>query len=192
MIICYFGDSLTLGYGDPSGLGWPGRVSGALCTQGLDVTSYNLGVRKDASVLMQERWRSEAALRRMEGQDFKLVFSFGAADVINAVPADDTVAAAEAMLSEARAMGDVILVGPTPVLDESKREGIAALSARLEDVCRRLNVPFIPVAETMADSSVYMQALEDGDTVHPAPLGYATLAEHIFTTNQARTFFGLE
>lgn len=192
MIICYFGDSITLGYGDEAGLGWAGRVSSGLREAGKDVTSYNLGVRKDTSVQLQHRWKSEAMVRRMPDTEFKLVFSFGVADVANKASTEESLAAGVSILTQAKAMGDVLVVGPTPINDRDKREEITTLSRMLEGLCKRLDIPFVPTVDSMHRSFVYGQALNDGDGVHPAASGYADLADHILKTNTAREFFGLE
>lgn len=192
MVICYFGDSLTLGFGDESGLGWPGRLSNALVEKGVQVTSYNLGVRKDTSMQMQHRWRNEAMLRRLPDTDFKLVFSFGVADVANKVAAEQSLAAGVAMLTQAKAMGDVLVVGPTPVNDRGVREEVTTLSRMLAGLCKRVDIPFIPTIDAMHRSFVYGTSLNDGDGVHPTAAGYAELAEHILKFNTAREFFGLE
>ncbi len=191
MVICYFGDSLTLGYGDDAGLGWSGRLSRALRKKGLDVTSYNLGIRKETSVQLQHRWKAEAMLRQIPGQPFKLVFSFGVADVANDIPSEQSLAAGDAILSQAKIMGDVLVVGPAPVNDQSKREEIATLSRRISGLCKRLDIAFFPTADAMYRSVVYKTALNDGDGVHPVASGYADMAEHILQLGSAREFFGL-
>lgn len=192
MIICYFGDSLTLGFGDEAGLGWPGRVSNSLMEKGKQVTSYNLGVRKDTSMQMQYRWQNEAKQRLLPGNEFKLVFSFGVADIANGVPGEQTLAAGVAMLTQAKAMGDVMVVGPTPINDEAKRAEITMMSRMLAGLCKRVDIPFIPTIDAMHRSFVYGQALNDGDGVHPTASGYADLADHILKFSTAREFFGLE
>ncbi|MGL1861710.1 MAG: GDSL-type esterase/lipase family protein [Pseudodesulfovibrio sp.] len=192
MIICYFGDSITLGFGDEAGLGWPGRINNALREKGQDVTSYNLGMRKDSGMQLQHRWKSEAMIRRMPDTPFKLVFSFGVADVFSGVPVEQSLAAGVAILTQAKAVGDVLMVGPTPVNDKDKREEITALSRMLEGLCKRVDIPFVPTIDSMHRSFVYGQALNDGDGVHPTASGYADLADHILKSNTAREFFGLE
>ncbi|QGY40176.1 G-D-S-L family lipolytic protein [Pseudodesulfovibrio cashew] len=192
MIICYFGDSLTLGYGDPSGLGWPGRVSGKLASLGVDVTSYNLGVRQDATTRMAKRWKAEAEPRRMPSREYKLVFSFGVADQSNKVAPADSLAAAEAMLTEAMDMGEVLLVGPPPVSNPETTRRIGTLSEQFAGLCERLGLPYVPVIDAMLAHPVYGKALEDGDGAHPSALGYAVLAECILESEPARDFFGLE
>lgn len=192
MILCYFGDSITTGYGDPSGLGWAGRISGKLAAMDMDVTHYNLGVRKNSSPIIAKRWKAEAEMRRIEGQDFKQIFSFGTADVLNDVTTEESLAAAESILSEAKALGDVLFVGPTPVSDEASSEKIAALSKEFENLCEKLGVRYIPLVDGLMVSPVYGQALKDGDNIHPSLMGYAALAQYILQSKTARDFFGFE
>src|SRR5262245_46811519 len=77
MRICFIGDSLVAGTGDPEYLGWAGRISAAARRRGHDVTCYNLGIRGNTSAQILARWRSEAEARFVEGQDCRLIFSFG-------------------------------------------------------------------------------------------------------------------
>jgi len=192
MVICYIGDSITLGIGDETGLGWPGRINESIMRAGHDLTAYNLGVRKDASVRIQHRWKTEAMLRRLPDVPFKLVFSFGVADITNDVSSEESLAAGVSMLSQAKTMGDVLVIGPTPVNDQTRREAVTTLSRMQAGLCKRLGIPFIPTIDAMHRSFVYGQALNDGDGYHPVASGYADLAEHILTFSTAREFFGLE
>ena len=192
MILCYIGDSLTLGFGDETALGWPGRITQALVEKGKEITSYNLGIRKDTSVRMQHRWRSEVMQRTLPDTPLKIVFSFGVADVCNDVGGEDSMTAGVSMLMQAKTMGEVLMVGPTPINDREKCEEITVLSRMFESMCKRLEVPFIPACEPMHSSFVYGQALNDGDGVHPTAAGYADLTEHILKNKTARKFFGLK
>ena len=192
MIICFIGDSLTLGFGDEAALGWPGRITQALAGEGKEITSYNLGVRKDTSVRMQHRWRTEIMQRKLPDTPLKIVFSFGVADVCNGVGGEESMTAGVSMLMQAKTMGDVLMVGPTPINDQGKREEITTLSRMFESMCKRLEIPFVPTCDPMHRSFVYGQALNDGDGVHPAAAGYADLADHILKNNEARKFFGLK
>jgi len=192
MILCFIGDSLTLGFGDEAGLGWPGRIANELLGKGMDITSYNLGVRKDSSVRMQHRWRPEAMLRKLPDVPFKLVFSFGVADIMNKTGGEESLAAGVSMVMQAKSLGDVMMIGPTPVNDTDKREEITTLSRMLASMCKRLETPFIPTMDAMHRSFVYGQSLNDGDGVHPTASGYADLADHILKNATARKFFGLK
>jgi len=56
MRICFVGDSMTNGTGDPEYLGWVGRVMRDERTRRAELTSYNLGVRRDRSDQIRARW----------------------------------------------------------------------------------------------------------------------------------------
>jgi lysophospholipase L1-like esterase len=53
-IFC-FGDSITLGYNDSAGLGWPGRLCQGLMQGDRPVAAYNLGVNGDTSLDIARR-----------------------------------------------------------------------------------------------------------------------------------------
>src|SRR5579864_3855917 len=80
MRVCFFGDSFVNGTGDDEGLGWVGRVVASARQAGLDLTAYNLGIRRDTSADVAARWLYEARLRLPAEHEGRLVFSFGAND----------------------------------------------------------------------------------------------------------------
>src|ERR1700678_3006296 len=80
MRICFFGDCFVNGTGDDDALGWPGRVIATLRRNGLDITHYNLGVRRDTSADIAGRWRPEAERRFQTDGPKRLTFSFGTND----------------------------------------------------------------------------------------------------------------
>ena len=115
MRICFFGDSIVNGTGDPDCLGWVGRVCAAARQGGVDLTSYNLGIRRDASADILGRWRREAELRLPAEHPRRLVFSFGVNDCIQEngacrVPGAQTISNARAILGTAAAYAPTKLV----------------------------------------------------------------------------------
>ncbi|EGB16428.1 lipolytic protein G-D-S-L family [Pseudodesulfovibrio mercurii] len=192
MIAFFIGDSLTLGCGDASGLGWPGRIASAMMHAGHDLTWYNLGVRANTTTKIRERMRTEVTRRFLPGQDTRLILSFGVADIANDVPAALSYDNAEAILAEAMSIGPTLFIGPMPVGDPERTEHIVQLSLGFESVCDRLGVPHVPVIGFLRDSAAYTSALADYDNVHPAAKGYATLADYLLQTHAVRDFLGLE
>jgi lysophospholipase L1-like esterase len=192
MITFFIGDSLTLGCGDEDGLGWPGRLASAMMRGGQDLTWYNLGVRANTTIKIRDRWKDEVTRRFLPGQNTRLVFSFGVADVSNDVPAKTSFENAETILSGAKEVGPTLFIGPMPVADQEKNERIVQLSLGFESVCERLGVPHVPVAGFLRESNAYAMALEAYDNVHPAAEGYATLAEYLMQTHAVREFLGLD
>lgn len=192
MITFFIGDSLTLGCGDATGLGWPGRIATALMRGGQDLTWYNLGVRANTTIKILNRWRDEFALRFLPGQNTRLIFSFGVADIANDVPTQTSFDNAEAILSEAKGIGPTLFIGPTPVGDQDRTERITRLSMGFESLCDRLGVPCVPVIQSLKDSAPYASALAAYDNVHPAAGGYETLAELLLKSDTVRNFLDLE
>src|SRR5262245_18350002 len=123
MRICFFGDSFTAGVGDETGLGWVGRVLIAASRRGMDVTGYNLGVRRDTSLDIAARWRAEAGARLPDDQDGRLVFCFGANDCAtenktSRVPPNRAVAVVRTILAEAAGWKPTLMIGPLPIADD--------------------------------------------------------------------------
>src|ERR1044071_4238499 len=101
MRICFIGDSYVNGTGDDDCLGWTGRICAAARQRGCDITYYNLGVRRDTSGEIAERWEREARARLAPDQDGRLVFSFGVNDCVFVEPRQTRVPEA-ASLANAR------------------------------------------------------------------------------------------
>ena len=192
MATLFFGDSLTLGCGDETGLGWPGRIVAAIMRRERDLTWYNLGVRANTTTKLRDRWRQEADRRLLPGRDIRLIFSFGVADVSNDVPPQDSFDNAETILAEAKELAPTLFIGPMPVADPAKTGRITHLSEGFEAICARLAVPCVPVLGDLRDSAAYASALAANDNVHPAAGGYALLADLLLQTDTVRSFFGLE
>lgn len=184
MVICFFGDSLVAGTGDPACLGWAGRAVVPLLATGRTITHYNLGIRKDTSRKVAARWRSELAIRHMEGWETRLVFAFGTADAamnegrVN-VPVDETMANARAILGEAAKDYEVLYVGPPPVANEEHSRRNAELNSALGTVCAEVGVPYLDTYSRLVESVGYLDEVRANDGVHPRQVGYGMLAEMV-------------
>ncbi len=186
MRLCFIGDSFVNGTGDDTCLGWVGRICAAARQQGHDVTAYNLGVRRDTSTDIAARWRAEAAVRLPAGCDGRLVFSFGANDCCFGedgkirVPKTHSLANAQAILTAAKAVWPVLMIGPPPVRDNpSTDELIEILSAEFADLCAKLGVPYLEIFPALAACEAWQREAACGDGTHPDSKGYAALAELI-------------
>lgn len=179
--ILFFGDSHTVGVGDPSILGWVGRVVAASHAAGKPLTAYNLGVRGQTSKDVLERWRDEAGVRLSEIET-RVVFAVGANDTTAGddgvrCDADESVETLTALLSQAAAIGlPTMVVGPAPVGDERQMQRIAELSERFAKVCEEAGVPYVEVASILCGSEVWRREIAVSDEAHPASAGYEELA----------------
>lgn len=198
MRVCFFGDSFTTGVGDRDGLGWRGRLVVGALGAGLDLTAYDLGIRRDTSADIRRRWRQEAAARLPAGYAHRLAFSFGANDAADdgaggpRIALTETVANARAILSGAARLAPTIMIGPAPILDDAKADArIAVLEAALADVARQEAVPFLPVLTFAQRSAAWSDSAAAGDGAHPDGAGYAEMAHHISGWAPYRQWVGL-
>jgi len=181
--LLFFGDSLVLGVGDPTGLGWVGRVAAAAFAADMPVTSYNLGVRAETSVDVAARWRGEAQPRLLAGTATGLVLSFGANDTTvrageRRVTAERSQEALATILDEAATMAiPALVVGPAPVDDTEQNHRIEDLSVSFADVCTSRGTPFMSVFAPTLASPAWMAEISASDGAHPSSGGYDALAK---------------
>lgn len=147
----------------------------------LDLTAYDLGVRRDTSVDVQRRWRDEAARRLQHGERYGVVLAVGLNDGVAEggrprVDRDAGLAAMAGVLDDARAAAwPTLVVGPPPVADPVESARAAELSAGMAEVCGVRAVPFVDTTGLAADP-VWVQEVAAGDAYHPSTRGYARLA----------------
>jgi acyl-CoA thioesterase I len=164
--------------GDPEALGWTGRVTAAAWAEGLQLTPYVLGVRRQSSEDVVARMEAEA--RPRIAAETRLVLSFGANDATwedggPRVAPEASVAALRAALGIADRLAlPAFVVGPPPVADDAHADRIEALSARMRAACP---VPFVDVAGALRGSGPWIAEASAGDGAHPGAGGYAQLAE---------------
>jgi lysophospholipase L1-like esterase len=195
MRICFFGDSIVNGTGDPDCLGWVGRVCAAARQGGVDITSYNLGIRRDASADILGRWRREAELRLPAEHPRRLVFSFGVNDCIQEngacrVPGAQTISNARAILGTAAAYAPTLMIGPAPIAEAEVNARVQELIPALRAVCHALGVPFLDVFDRLEASSIWMREIAEGDGAHPGRHGYEALAALVNGWAEWRAWLG--
>lgn len=180
--VLVFGDSIVAGVGDPEGRGWVGRVVAESRAAGLPLTAYPLGVRRQTSIEVAERWRAEAQPRIVADADCRVVFAVGVNDMTIAEGAcrvEPAVSAATlaGMLDQAAELGlPALVVGPSPVCDPKHTARLKDLTERYRHECARRGVAFIGVLEALVASAIWLREAEAGDGAHPAAVGYDTLA----------------
>ena len=182
--VCFVGDSFVAGVGDPEHLGWTGRLCAASERAGRPVTRYVLGVRRQTTGEVAERWAAECR-PRLSGGDWesRLVLSTGVNDTteVDGAPRLDTqrsVAALELMLTDAAAAGwPVLVVGPPAVADDAQNQRIADLDERFARACADHGVPYVPVVAALSAAPAWRAEVAAGDGAHPGAAGYALLAD---------------
>jgi lysophospholipase L1-like esterase len=192
--ICFVGDSFVNGTGDPECLGWTGRVCAVACHQSYKVTYYNLGIRRETSADIRDRWQAEVERRLPETCDRRVVFSFGVNDTTvengrRRVEPRDSVENARQILTQAKRSLSVLMVGPAPVADAEQNQRIGDLSVQLAELCQELEVPFLEIAGPLQASSVWIPEAIANDGAHPRAAGYGELAELVRSWSAWRDWF---
>jgi acyl-CoA thioesterase I len=181
--VIFFGDSFVAGVGDDTGLGWVGRVVAGAFAAGVPLTAYNLGVRRETSADVLERWEAEARPRVSRDADCRVVFSFGANDatVENGSPrvsaADSVAGLSQAIAGAAQLALPVLVVGPPSANDDEQQNRIIRLSGSFAEVAEDRGVPYVDVAGPLRASPTWSREAEAGDGAHPGREGYALLAD---------------
>ncbi|AVT28810.1 G-D-S-L family lipolytic protein [Plantactinospora sp. BC1] len=176
--VCFVGDSFVLGVGDPRCLGWVGRLAARTCADGQPLTTYNLGVRRQTSDDILARWRAECLLRLRDGNDLRVVMSFGVNDTTEEngrprVTPERSAATLTRMLDQAAGQGwRVLVVGPPPVDDDAQNVRLASLDDAFARTCREAGVPYVAVQSSLRKSAVWTREVRTGDGAHPGSAGY--------------------
>ncbi len=179
--ICFVGDSLVQGVGDPDCLGWVGRVETKARQAGWNVTNYNLGIRGDTSRDILVRWAQECARRFPPDTHHYVVFSFGVNDTMMEEGArriflNESRENFQKILEPLRAQYSTAMIGPPPVSDPDQNRRIQELSQSFEELAQKLDVPFLSVFEPLQEDAIWMKEVNEDDGAHPGAGGYERLA----------------
>lgn len=181
--VCFVGDSFVAGVGDPGHLGWVGRLARGSARDGLPLTSYVLGVRRQTTAEVAARWAAECRVRLAGGEwESRVVLSTGVNDtteedgVPRLSPQRSVAALTDVLTGAAGAGWPVLVVGPPAVADAAQNDRIAALDDRFARACAGHGVPYVPVATALAAHPTWAAEVAAGDGAHPGAGGYAVLA----------------
>lgn len=178
--ICFVGDSLVNGTGDETALGWAGRLCAAAHARGIDVTYYNLGIRRDTSEDVLRRFELECSRRLPAACDGRVVLCCGVNDSVIEngsvrVPPEKSRANVRGILRGANRY-TALMLGPPPVGEDEQNERIMALSQAFAREAEILGVPYIDLFSALASDAAYRREVSDNDGAHPRSGGYAKLA----------------
>jgi lysophospholipase L1-like esterase len=180
--ICFVGDSFVNGTGDPECLGWTGRVCAGANQKGYDITYYNLGVRGETTEALKERWLEEVTYRLQPEYNGRVVFSFGINDTTmeagkTRVSFLNSILNARQILSQAKQLYPVLMVGPPPMLDNDQNVRISELSEYYARTCNSLDIPYLNIFPILKQSAVWFDEVGAYDKAHPRAQGYTILAD---------------
>lgn len=172
--VCVFGDSFVAGVGDPKALGWVGRVAARTPrATGVDLTMYQLGVRRQTTEEVVLRIPMESAPRFVDGDEHRIVISTGVNDADREVDPARTVGALQFGLAALDV--PALVVGPPPVGDEELQARIGELDAGFAELCRNQNATYISTYKPLVHRRTWQNARAD-DGIHPNQSGYGILA----------------
>lgn len=192
--ICFVGDSFVNGTGDPTCLGWAGRICAAAQQQGHEITYYNLGIRRQTSHDIAQRWQTEVSARLPADCDGRIVFSFGVNDTTieggkERVALAESIQNARTILQSASSFFPTIMVGPPPIQEEEQNQRIARLSGQFALVCETLAIPYLEIFTPLQGTKEWQEEVASNDGAHPRTAGYSALAKLIQTWSAWRTWF---
>ncbi|XGV97423.1 MAG: GDSL-type esterase/lipase family protein [Leptolyngbya sp. BL-A-14] len=182
--ICFLGESFVNGTGDRTHLGWTGRLCQTLSQRGDHITYYNLGIRRETSTELLERWQQECDRRLPPNCQHRVVFSFGVNDTTlehgrTRVELGQSLTNARQILSVAQQTYPTLMVGPAAIADPEQNSRIHELSVHFAQLCETLHVPYLDIFTPLSQLATWMQEAAAGDGAHPNTAGYAELAQVI-------------
>lgn len=168
--ICFIGDSFVNGTGDPNYLSWAGRICQTAYNRGQDITYYNLGVRRETSTDIKNRWFREVSCRLPSEINGRLVFSFGANDTSleagkTRVERNQSIENIRQILIQAKPIFPVLMVSPPPVENAEHNMRIASLSEDFAQVSLQLNVPYLDVFTPLKASENWQLEVAKNDAL---------------------------
>lgn len=189
LLSVFFGDSLTQGVGDETGLGWAGRLANQW-NEKRELSWFNLGVRGDTALELSRRAESELRVRLMPGVETWVVVSIGTNDasLFNKVPrvsVERSVALLERTWDAIQKVGRPFWIGPVPVAKERldlERAGevYSFVTSRMKElsdaygrVAERRAIPYLDLVDTF--SGIDFSQSESADGIHPKARGYEAL-----------------
>lgn len=192
--ICFVGESFVNGTGDPECLGWAGRICVNANRKGYDITYYNLGVRRETSSELKNRWLREVSYRLPEECDGRVVFSFGTNDTTiengeTRIEVKDSISNAHSILSAAKQLYPILMVSPPPIADQEQNYRISSLSQQFALVCSEINVPYLDIFSRLDKSNVWLNEVQGNDGAHPRAAGYQEFAEIVQNWEPWLTWF---
>jgi lysophospholipase L1-like esterase len=173
------GDSFVHGTNDPQRLGWVGRLP---LLPPHELTVYNLGIRRDTSTDIAQRWAAETQSRLNNGDAHGVAFSFGANDTMKIdgytrVSQHQTLRNLTGILEGAHSADiTALILGPPPLADPEHSERIGNLDQAMAEVSQSSGVTYVSVFDQLYRSEVWMQQVAENDGAHPSSEGYECYA----------------
>lgn len=185
--IAFVGDSFVNGTGDPEYLGWTQRVCQYIQknNQNIELTAYNLGVRRETSSDILKRWEDEVQARLIDGDKFIVVFSFGVNDCVmidgkQRVDLNTSVKNLHNILLKAKVKYDEVLFIMPPAIDDDKvNNNIEKLIKHYTKICIDLEINYINKFDKLKINPIWKKETSQNDGSHPKSEGYEVFSNLI-------------
>jgi lysophospholipase L1-like esterase len=147
-----------------------------------EITHYNLGVRRETSEDILQRWESEVESRLIEDSENYVVFSFGVNDTVEEngkerVSILKSVANAKEILLSAKQRYPVIMVGPPPIDDSEQNRRIKMYDKAYKQFCDENFIAYLSVFDTLVSDETWKKEVSSNDGAHPRDKGYKLIAD---------------
>lgn len=185
--ICFIGDSFVNGTGDETMLGWAGRLCADARQQGHDITYYNLGIRRNTSTDILQRW-SEIEKRQQADCDNRIVLSCGVNDTtlengLLRVEFETSLQNMRDLFARMQSEPGLV-IGPPPVDDDQQNQRIQALSNAMKLEAEKAGLPFIPPFDGLIQDKAYLAEIAQNDGAHPKAFGYNKMTRLILDSGK--------
>jgi acyl-CoA thioesterase I len=187
--ICFLGDSFVNGTGDETYLGWTGRLCAAAKTLNHSLTYYNLGIRRNTSTDILQRWEQECTRRLPDFCDARMVLSCGVNDMVieegrMRVSIEKSRENVQQILRSASAKYKTVMIGPAPVGDSDLNIRLKNLSEAYAQEAGALGISFIEIFSHLISDQTYLLESKNNDGYHPRSYGYSAITDIISSSNE--------
>jgi lysophospholipase L1-like esterase len=184
--VTFIGDSFVNGTGDESYLGWVGRVCAKTYSEypDIELTCYNLGVRKETSGGILERFELEIKPRLRDTDSHIAILSFGVNDCAQNIDLEVSKQNLNMLLTQAKkSFQKLLFVMPPPIADQEINQKIKCLIDQYRFICKELEVEYIDFFDILSENKIWKKQTRENDGAHPKSQGYEIFAKLIFESD---------
>ncbi|MCK6094482.1 lysophospholipase [Micrococcus sp. EYE_162] len=175
--IAAVGDHILAGAGDARAIGWWGRVLARTSAQDVTLENYVLAVPHETTEQLNERWWGEASRRFSATTENRLVVALSDADldIEASSSARSRLNLANVLDTASQRDIPVLVVGPTPSLDEERNARLAELNAAYLDVADRRRHVYVDAFTPLVGHEQWRSDLASGQGL-PGQAGHGLIA----------------
>ncbi len=194
--LCFIGDGLVLGQGDPEGGGFAIRLCANAVDEGVDLAPVREGGRLWSSRDVAANWEQIMERRLGAEPSGGLVLCFGARDCDDLVSGqrvdfDETLRLTLQIIRSAADRAPLFVIGPPSTGDLAINRRILILSRVFRTIAEQCRAPYFPACETMMGSRAWVADMAAGDGIHPGAAGAQALADAISDAPDWRAWLSL-